>query len=57
MLLICDDHPHTRLDRAESMIAVCGGHGDEFAGERSLYPYFFSRSEEAGIVNRLKAIH
>jgi hypothetical protein len=45
------------LDRAESMIAVFGGHGDDFAGERSLYPYFFSRSEEAGIVNRLKAIH
>jgi hypothetical protein len=29
------------------------GHGDACPGERSLYPYFFSKAEEAGILGRL----
>lgn len=34
-----------------------GGMGDKARGERSLYPYFFSREEEAGITQRLMRGH
>ena len=45
------------LERADAKIATFGGHGEGCPGERSLYPYFFSKSEEAGILGRLKALH
>jgi len=45
------------VDRVESKIAVLGGHGEGVPGERSLFPYFFSKAEEEGILRRLKTIH
>ena len=45
------------LHGADAKIQAYGGHGDSHPSERSLYPYFFSKSEEAGIVSRLKALH
>lgn len=39
-----------------SLIEKWGGMGDAAGSERSLYPYFFSTREEAGIINRLKSI-
>jgi hypothetical protein len=39
-----------------SLIEKWGGTGDAAGNERSLYPYFFSTREEAGIINRLKSI-
>jgi len=45
------------LDRVESKIAVLGGHGEGVPGERSLFPYFFSKAEEEGILRRLNTIH
>ena len=48
-----------RLDigRADAKIARFGGHSDGYPGERSLYPYFFSKAEEAGILGRLRSLH
>lgn len=48
-VLLCLD-----LALAEQQIERFGGRPDSSAEERSLYPYFFSASEEKGIVNRLK---
>lgn len=45
------------VDDVETKIAALGGHGESIAGERSLFPYFFSKAEEEGIVRRLKTIH
>jgi hypothetical protein len=45
------------LHGADSKIRAFGGHGAGYPGERSLYPYFFSKAEEAGILGRLKALH
>lgn len=42
------------LSHARSEIEQFGGRPDLAAAEKSLYPYFFSPAEEAGIVNRLK---
>jgi hypothetical protein len=42
------------LHRADSKIRIFGGQGDGYPGERSLYPYFFSKAEEAGILGRLR---
>jgi len=39
-----------------SLIRQWAGQGDAAGNERSLYPYFFSEREEAGIINRLKQI-
>jgi len=39
---------------AHEQIARFGGKAELAAGERSLYPYFFSAGEEAGIVGRLR---
>lgn len=39
-----------------SLIAKWAGQGDASGNERSLYPYFFSAREEAGIINRLKTL-
>lgn len=41
------------LRHARSQIDHFGGKGDQVQGERSLYPYFFSAAEEAGILGRL----
>ena len=45
------------LGRADAKITLFGGHADRHPGERSLYPYFFSKAEEAGILRRLRALH
>jgi N-acyl amino acid synthase FeeM len=45
------------IDAADAKIAAFGGNVAGFPGERSLYPYFFSKAEEAGILGRLKALH
>lgn len=45
------------IERADARIAVFGGQGEGCPGERSLFPYFFSKAEEAGILGRLKALH
>ena len=42
---------------AGAKIVAYGGHGDGCPGERSLYPYFFSKAEEEGILGRLRALH
>lgn len=41
------------LEYAREQIAFFGGKPDLAAAERSAYPYFFSASDEAGIVGRL----
>jgi hypothetical protein len=41
------------LAHAREQIARCGGRPELAQAERSLYPYFFSPADEAGIVNRL----
>ena len=45
------------LHRADARIAAFGGHAGGHPAERSLYPYFFSKTEEAGILRRLRALH
>ena len=45
------------LESADAKILAYGGRGDGCPGERSLYPYFFSKAEEAGILGRLRALH
>lgn len=44
------------LDNVAGQIARLGGTSTHPGTERSLYPYFFSLREEAGILNRLLAI-
>ena len=45
------------IDGADEKIRLYGGRGEGCPGERSLYPHFFSKAEEAGIIGRLKALH
>jgi hypothetical protein len=45
------------LEMADGKIQAYGGHGENCSGERSLYPYFFSKAEEAGIIGRLRDLH
>jgi hypothetical protein len=47
-----------RLDLgfAEQQIAELGGHLELARVKKSLYPYFFSRREEAGIERRLRQL-
>jgi hypothetical protein len=45
------------LDWADGRISLLGGRGDGVPGERSLFPHFFSKVEEAGIVRRLELLH
>jgi hypothetical protein len=47
-VLLCLDFEHAR-----AQIARVGGRPEVSPLERSLYPYFFSAAEEAGIVDRL----
>jgi N-acyl amino acid synthase FeeM len=42
------------LSHAREQINRFGGRADLVRDERSLYPYFFSASEEAGIIHRLQ---
>ena len=42
------------LDHAEKQITLFGGKKDQARGEKSLYPYFFSKRDELGITERLK---
>lgn len=43
------------FSRSQSQIDRFGGQPDLSASERSLYPYFFSVAEEAGIIGRMTA--
>ncbi|MDO9316009.1 MAG: long-chain N-acyl amino acid synthase [Burkholderiaceae bacterium] len=51
-VLLCLDFAHAR-----EKIARFGGRPEFARNERSLYPDFFSSSEEAGILSRLKPMH
>jgi hypothetical protein len=46
---------HLDLSHAEAQIAKFGGKAELAAHVRSLYPYFFSPHEEAGVEQRLRA--
>jgi len=63
----CESRPNPRVDapavllrgaiaRGTQRIAEVAGKGDHAVGDRSLFPYFFSLREEAGIIARLKRI-
>lgn len=63
----CASRPNPRVDapavllrghiaRGTQRIAEVAGKGDHAVGDRSLFPYFFSLREEAGIIARLKRI-
>ncbi|WP_292044052.1 N-acyl amino acid synthase FeeM domain-containing protein [Massilia sp. UBA6681] len=63
----CESRPNPRVDapavllrghiaRGTQRIAEVAGKGDHAVGDRSLFPYFFSPREEAGIIARLKRI-
>ena len=65
--VVCESRNNPRVDApavllrmntvyGTSLIEKWGGTGIAAVSERSLYPYFFSTREEAGIVNRLKSI-
>jgi hypothetical protein len=41
------------LDYVDQQIALLGGRSDAAGGVRSLYPYFFNKSDEIGITQRL----
>jgi hypothetical protein len=41
------------LKQADEQIVLYGGMGAAAAGVKSIYPYFFSREDEAGITQRL----
>jgi hypothetical protein len=43
-------------DYVKEQIALVAGQGEGPANDRSLYRYFFSPREEAGIINRLKSL-
>ena len=41
------------IDYVDAQIERFGGKTEEVPGERSLYPYFFSKADEVGITQRL----
>jgi hypothetical protein len=41
------------IDYVDQQIARWGGFADQTVEERSLYPYFFSKEDEAGITQRM----
>ncbi len=41
------------LEYVDQQIELLGGNADTVGGVRSLYPYFFNKSDEVGITNRL----
>ena len=49
LLCLNFDHAHAQIERF-------GGHPENARTERSLYPYFFSPEDEAGIVGRLRGL-
>jgi hypothetical protein len=44
------------FEHAQKQIGLYGGHAELASGEKSLYPYFFSVAEEAGIAGRLQRL-
>jgi hypothetical protein len=44
------------FEHAQKQIGLYGGHAELASGEKSLYPYFFSVAEEAGIAGRLQKL-
>lgn len=63
----CESRPNPRVDapavllrgeiaRGTQRIAEVAGKGVHAVGDRSMFPYFFSLREEAGIIARLKRI-
>jgi len=62
----CESRPNPRVDAPAVLLRGCTAYGTEqiaklaglqdHANDRSLFPYFFSPREEAGIINRLKNI-
>jgi hypothetical protein len=50
-VMLCLDLTHSR-----AQIARLGGLQDAAVGERSLYPYFFSPREEAGVMARMRQV-
>ena len=44
------------LDHVDAQIQALGGQAEVGSAERSLYPYFFSKREEAGIARRLRTL-
>jgi hypothetical protein len=44
------------FEHAQKQIGMYGGHSELAGSEKSLYPYFFSVAEEAGIAGRLRRL-
>ncbi len=64
---VCESRPNPRVQApavllsaatayGTEQVAKWGGMQDKAVGERSLFPWFFSEREEAGIINRLRAL-
>jgi N-acetylglutamate synthase-like GNAT family acetyltransferase len=64
---VCESRPNPRVQApavllsgstayGTEQIAKWGGMQDKAVGERSLFPWFFSQREEAGIINRLRQL-
>ena len=64
---VCESRPNPRVQAPAVLLSVAtafgteqvakwGGMQDKAVGERSLFPWFFSQREEAGIINRLRAL-
>lgn len=64
---VCESRPNPRVQApavllrvdtafGTEQVAKWGGMQDKAVGERSLFPWFFSPREEAGIVNRLRQL-
>jgi hypothetical protein len=65
--LVCESRDNPRVQAPAVLLRVStaygteqvnklGGMQDKAVGERSLFPWFFSPREEAGIVNRLRQL-
>jgi hypothetical protein len=65
--VVCESRPNPRVQAPAVLLRVAtaygteqvakwGGMQDKAVGERSLFPWFFSPREEAGIVNRLRQL-
>lgn len=64
---VCESRPNPRVQAPAVLLSVetsygiaqiekWGGMQDRAVGERSLFPWFFSPREEAGIINRLRQL-
>jgi len=65
--VVCESRPNPRVQAPAVLLRVAtafgteqvakwGGMQDHAVGERSLFPWFFSPREEAGIINRLRQL-